>query len=107
LPLWLLLPASRLIQKVAGNRNPVHPVRVRKAATPTHIVPQTLIDLGFDFKYDFARSLVHWQQTAPEDFGVPAVVAATEAGSGSKVVLTRGSEDIVEEKRSERELVAD
>ena len=30
IPLWLLLPASKLIQAIAGLNNPVHPVRVRK-----------------------------------------------------------------------------
>ncbi len=71
LPLWLLLPAAHLIQACLGFRNPIHPVRVRKAATPTHIVPETLSRLGFDFRYDFAESLRHWQRVAPEDFGLP------------------------------------
>jgi nucleoside-diphosphate-sugar epimerase len=68
LPLRLLIPVSRLVQSVAGANNPIHPVRVRKAATPTHIIPQTLIDLGFPFKYDFLSSLRHWQAVSPEDF---------------------------------------
>jgi nucleoside-diphosphate-sugar epimerase len=68
LPLWLLLPVSKLVQRVSGNGNPIHPVRVKKAATPTHIVPQTLIDLGFKFKYDFQSSLRHWQTVSPQDF---------------------------------------
>jgi hypothetical protein len=41
---------------------------VRKAATPTHIVPKRLKDLGFEFKYDFASSLKHWKTISPEDF---------------------------------------
>ena len=41
------------------------------AATPTHIVPQRLIDLGFPFRYDFASSLQHWKTIAPEDFASP------------------------------------
>jgi nucleoside-diphosphate-sugar epimerase len=71
LPLWLLLPAAHLIQACCGSKNPIHPVRVRKAATPTHIVPKTLDQMGFEFRYDFAESLRHWQQVAPEDFGLP------------------------------------
>lgn len=69
IPQALLLPVAKLIQKIIGSRNPVHPVRVKKAATPTHIVPKTLIDLGFKFKYDLASALQHWQTISPEDFG--------------------------------------
>ena len=68
IPLWVLLPAAKIIQALIGFKNPIHPVRVRKAATPTHIVPRALIDKGFTFTYDFASSLVHWQATTPEDF---------------------------------------
>jgi GlcNAc-P-P-Und epimerase len=68
LPTGLLLPAAQLVQAVAGNRNPVHPVRVRKAAMSTHIVPQVLIEMGFGFKYSFESSLAHWKQAVPHDF---------------------------------------
>jgi hypothetical protein len=68
LPLWLLVPAAKAVQAVAGAKNPIHPVRVRKAATPTHIIPQALMDLGFEFKYDFTSSLKHWYEAAPSDF---------------------------------------
>lgn len=68
IPLWMLLPVAKIIQALVGFKNPIHPVRVRKAATPTHIVPQALIDRGFNFTYDFASSLAHWQATTPGDF---------------------------------------
>ena len=68
LPSSFLLPVSRLLQYVAGNSNPIHPVRVKKAGTPTNIVPQKLLTLGFPFQYDFAKSITHWQSIAPEDF---------------------------------------
>ncbi len=71
IPLGILLPVSKLVQKTFGARNPIHPVRVRKAATSTHIVPKTLMDMGFPFQYDFRRSLEHWRNVAPEDFGLP------------------------------------
>jgi len=67
-PLWILMPASKLIQALIGFKNPIHPVRVKKAATPTHIVPQALLDKGFKFKYDFLNSLKHWLTVAPDDF---------------------------------------
>lgn len=68
-PIWFLLPIARVIQKLAGPESPIHPVRVRKAATPTHIIPQRLLDLGFEFRYDLITSLHHWQEVAPQDFG--------------------------------------
>lgn len=68
LPTALLLPASHLVQAIFGAKNPVHPVRVKKAGMPTHIVPQKLIDMGFKFKYSFLSSLEHWRSVSPEDF---------------------------------------
>ncbi len=68
LPLWLLLPAAHVAQLVLGKSNPVHPVRVRKVATSTHIIPGRLQQLGFEFRYPFLRSLEHWRELAPEDF---------------------------------------
>ncbi len=73
IPIWLLLPVAQFVQVVFGSRNPVHPVRVRKAATPTHIIPDTLKDLGFEFRYDFLSSLKHWLEVSPEDFGEESV----------------------------------
>ena len=69
IPLSILLPIAKVIEAIAGFSNPIHPVRVRKAATPTHIVPNELRRLGFNFKYAFANSLEHWRAVAPEDFG--------------------------------------
>ncbi|MCK5857884.1 MAG: NAD-dependent epimerase/dehydratase family protein [Abyssibacter sp.] len=62
LPVSLLAPAAAVLQIVTGGRGPIHPVRVKKAARPTHIVPRTLIDMGFDFRFDFASSLTDWQR---------------------------------------------
>lgn len=69
----VLIAIARLTQLATGGRSPIHPVRVRKAAQSTHIVPAELIRLGFEFRYDFAQSLRHWLSIAPEDFksGLP------------------------------------
>jgi len=93
IPLWILLPISKMVQAALGFRNPIHPVRVKKAATPTHIVPQALMELGFRFRYDFERSLTHWQMIAPEDFGLPTYQTA-EPGRTS-LRLERRPEDVV------------
>ena len=67
----LLVFVARIIQAcsiILGKKSDIHPVRVKKAGFPTNIKPQYLIDNGFEFKYDFERSLEHWRDTAPEDF---------------------------------------
>lgn len=68
LPSKLLIPVSRILQVIAKNGNPIHPVRVKKAGTPTHIVPDVLKNLGFNFKYSFEKSILHWLEVHPEDF---------------------------------------
>jgi len=69
IPLWLLENIAAGVQLVTNGRSPIHPARVRKAATPTHIIPQRLKDLGFRFSFDFRSSLEHWRTSAPRDFG--------------------------------------
>lgn len=75
-PTGVLLPLAHGVQAVFGSRNPVHPVRVRKAGMSTHIVPRWLMDNGFSFKYSFADSLRHWKDMAPEDFEGGSSVSA-------------------------------
>jgi nucleoside-diphosphate-sugar epimerase len=67
-PLFLLTGAAGVMQWLSNGRSPIHPARVRKAATSTHIVPQVLQDLGFGFRHDFRASLQDWAAKAPEDF---------------------------------------
>lgn len=67
-PLSLLVLAARLVQLASAGRSPIHPMRVRKAATATHIIPAVLAEAGFSFRYDFAASLRHWAEKAPDDF---------------------------------------
>jgi nucleoside-diphosphate-sugar epimerase len=68
MPLWLLQPLAAGVQLATKGKSPIHPARVRKAATPTHIVPQRLKELGFRFNYDFRSSLDHWRSVSPQDF---------------------------------------
>jgi len=67
-PLPLLQLAANAVQVLTAGRSPIHPARVRKVATPTHIVPQQLMDLGFQFRYDFRTSLTDWTAKTPADF---------------------------------------
>jgi nucleoside-diphosphate-sugar epimerase len=68
MPSWLLQPVAAGMQLLTNGKSPIHPARVRKAATPTHIVPQKLNELGFRFAYDFRSSLDHWRSVSPQDF---------------------------------------
>ena len=67
-PLRPLVAAAHMVNLATFGNSPVHPVRVKKVATSTWIVPRTLIDRDWKFGYDFARSLVDWQQRTPQDF---------------------------------------
>lgn len=67
-PLAVLLPAARLAQSFVGTKSSLHPVRVRKAAMSTHIVPAVLKEMGFEFRYPFVKSLEHWRSISPRDF---------------------------------------
>ena len=68
IPLRLLKLAASIIHKINPNINGIHPERVKKVARPTHIVPKILIESGFQFKYDFRASLIHWKTISPNDF---------------------------------------
>lgn len=92
IPLWILKPLSHMVQALVGFKNPIHPVRVMKAATPTHIVPQALMDAGFEFKYDFENSLWHWLAVAPEDFDM--IPAERKMQRRVKITLKRHGEMI-------------
>ena len=67
LPLFFLVLASNIISFVWPN-NPIHPVRVKKAAFPTNIKPSYLIKNNFKFNYPFKKSLEHWKNISPDDF---------------------------------------
>jgi nucleoside-diphosphate-sugar epimerase len=59
IPLPILMPMAHLAQKITAGHSPLHPIRVRKAAMPTHIIPKWLIDNGFSFRWDFRTALRH------------------------------------------------
>jgi nucleoside-diphosphate-sugar epimerase len=67
-PLPVLQAAAVVAQLVTRGRSPIHPVRVRKSASSTHVIPETLSKMKFQFRYDFAASLNDWLKKSPEDF---------------------------------------
>lgn len=64
-PLGLLILVALAVQVLTRGQSGLHPARVRKAATPTEIVPAELLRLGFPFRYDFASSLTDWEKKEP------------------------------------------
>jgi len=68
IPLPILNFFAYLAQIVTGGRSPLHPVRVRKAAMPTHIIPKWLIDNGFLFKWDFRNALKELKSLSASSF---------------------------------------
>lgn len=70
-PVSLLVLAARgiqLVAKITGKKSDIHPVRVAKAAFPTHIEPGYLKKAGFSFSYSFENALTDWLNKTPEDF---------------------------------------
>jgi nucleoside-diphosphate-sugar epimerase len=67
-PRAALEAVAAVAQLVTGGRSALHPVRVRKTASSTHVIPESLIKMGFPFRYDFASSLKDWASKSPEDF---------------------------------------
>ena len=103
----MLLPAAKMVQKVWGFKNPIHPVRVKKAATPTHIIPQVLINMGFRSPYDFLTSLEHWCRVAPEDFvGITDKVSEFESQVTTETASSPVIEPTQEISPTDKELVA-
>jgi GlcNAc-P-P-Und epimerase len=65
-PLFPLVALAHVVQTLSGGRSPIHPARVRKVATPTEIVPATLLRLGFVFRFSFVESLKDWRAKEAE-----------------------------------------
>ncbi|MDP9227054.1 MAG: NAD-dependent epimerase/dehydratase family protein [Actinomycetota bacterium] len=85
LPTAPVVAAAYAIQTLTRGRSVVHPVRVKKAAQPTHVVPRWLIENGFDFRFDFRSSLTHWRSVAPQDFDLPGRVAPRPLATRTRI----------------------
>jgi nucleoside-diphosphate-sugar epimerase/glycosyltransferase involved in cell wall biosynthesis len=97
LPAGLVVALAHVTQTVTRGRSAVHPVRVRKAAQATHVVPRWLLEHGFEFRFDFRSSLTHWRAVAPEDFGLspaatPRAVTVAEQGHNGRRAVRVGSD---------------
>ncbi len=68
IPMFLLKIVATILHKIKPNLNGIHPERVKKVARPTHIYPKKLIEMNFEFNYDFEKSLIDWKSKSPQDF---------------------------------------
>lgn len=68
LPTWMFGPMSHTVQAITRGKRGRTRGKVHENATEQWIEPQRLKELGFEFRYDFTRSLAHWRQQAPEEF---------------------------------------
>ncbi|MTI42783.1 nucleoside-diphosphate-sugar epimerase [Roseibium hamelinense] len=62
LPLWPMLLAAFGFEVMAklGLKTSINRARIMKLNRSTNVVPQTLVDLGFDYSYDLEASLTDW-----------------------------------------------
>lgn len=71
IPRRLLLIAAYLVDRVArifGIKQPITPLRVRKASRNTYIEATRLRELGYQWKFTLEEALRDWMRDAPEDF---------------------------------------
>lgn len=75
LPLAPVLAGARVLHALLGERAPMHPLRVEKAARTTAVIPTELLRRGWRSSWTFAAALADWRRVAPQDFA-PATPAA-------------------------------
>lgn len=67
IPRSLMTPAAMPFEFLSslGLKNPIHRDRLRKLYESTHIVPQWLVDNGFEFATDLVSALEAWREESP------------------------------------------
>lgn len=68
LPNAVAAPLVGLLRVAMLGRCRLRAGHVRSLAQSSWILPTRLQELGFRFRYEFARSLDHWRRNAPEEF---------------------------------------
>ena len=70
-PYWLLLTVAYLIDTVAlplGIKHPFSPVRIRKLVRSNHILPNYLVEHGYEYRYTLESALEDWRESCPEEW---------------------------------------
>lgn len=71
LPYRLLLIVAYLIDAVArslGIKHPFSPVRIRKLVRSTNILPNYLVENGYEYRYTLDAAFADWRTSCPEDW---------------------------------------
>ena len=70
-PYPMLLAASYMIEIVArplGIKHPVSPVRIRKLVRSNNILPNYLVDNGYEYQYTLESAFADWKASCPEEW---------------------------------------
>lgn len=70
-PYPMLLAASYIIEIVArplGIKHPFSPVRIRKLVRSNNILPNYLVDKGYEYQYTLESAFADWKTSCPEEW---------------------------------------
>jgi NAD dependent epimerase/dehydratase family enzyme len=62
---------ANLIATVAlplGIKHPFSPVRIRKLVRSNHILPNYLVEHGYEYRYTLESALADWRESCPEEW---------------------------------------
>ncbi len=71
LPYPLLLFVAYLIDAIArplGIKHPFSPVRIRKLVRSNNILPNYLVEKGYEYRYSLESALADWRASCPEEW---------------------------------------
>lgn len=70
-PYGLLLTVAYLIDSIArplGIKHPFSPVRIRKLVRSNNILPNYLVENGYEYRYTLETALADWRESCPEEW---------------------------------------
>jgi hypothetical protein len=70
-PYRLLLIVAYLIDAFArplGIKHPFSPVRIRKLVRSNNILPNYLVDNGYEYRYTLSAAFADWRTSCPEEW---------------------------------------
>lgn len=66
--LMFLATGWYIINSLFGRSTDINPVRVSKLRRSNYIVPQALIDAGYQYRFDLKKAMQDWKQNYPQDW---------------------------------------
>lgn len=71
IPFWILLSMSYLIETIArplSIKHPFSPVRIKKLIRSNNILPNFLIEHGYEYQYSLEEAFKDWKAECPSDW---------------------------------------